>query len=96
MIGSAERLAATPLAGPARALTVLERGETGVIASSCSAGTMHAHTRFHTVEILDGELVVTPLGARGKPLLRWATGIDATWLGERCSCGSDLPGIALP
>ena len=67
-----------------------------MIASSCEAGIMHAHTRSHAVEIVDGELVVSPLGARGKPLLRWATHIDAEWLGESCSCGSDLPGIALP
>ena len=69
----------------ARALTVLELPETGVVASSCAAGTMHAHTRSHVVEIVDGALVVTPLGARGKPLLRWATRIEAAWLGERCT-----------
>ena len=57
---------------------------------------MHAHTRSHVVEIVDGALVVTPLGARGKPLLRWATQIEAAWLGERCTCGSDLPGIVVP
>ena len=47
------------------------------------------------VEIVDGELVVTPLGARALPLLRFATGISAAWLGEPCPCGSDLPGLFL-
>ena len=37
--------------------------------------------------------MVTPLGARGKPLLRWATRIEAAWLGETAGCGSDLPGL---
>jgi len=95
VVGSAARLAGSRH-GSARALTVLELPETGVVASSCAAGTMHAHTRSHVVEIVDGALVVTPLGARGKPLLRWATRIEAAWLGERCTCGSDLPGIVVP
>jgi hypothetical protein len=92
VIGSAGRLAASPHDN-ARALTVLEPAQTGVVASSCSVGTMHAHTRSHVVEMVDGELVVTPLGARAMPLLRWATRIEAAWLGEPCSCGSELPGI---
>jgi hypothetical protein len=94
VVGSAARLADSGH-GSARALTVLELPETGVVASSCTAGTMHAHTRSHVVEIVDGELVVTPLGARGKPLLRWATHIGAELLGESCSCGTDLPGIVV-
>ena len=95
VVGSTGRLAGSRH-GSARALTVLELAETGVVASSCAAGTMHAHTRSHVVEIVDGALVVTPLGARGKPLLRWATQVDAAWLGESCACGSDLPGIVVP
>lgn len=94
VIGSAGRLAASRH-GNARALTVLEPAETGVVASSCSVGTMHAHARSHVVEIVDGELVVTPLGARAMPLLRWAAGIEAAWLGKPCSCGSELPGIVV-
>ena len=77
-------------------LTVLEPPSTGVVASSCSAGTMHAHTGAHVVEIVDGELVVTPLGARARPLLRWASGIEASWLDGPCSCGSELPGLEVP
>ena len=94
VVGSTERLEGTQL-GDARALAVLDRAETGVIASSCTVGTMHGHTVSHAIEIVDGELVVTPFGARAMPLLRWATGIEAAWLEEPCSCGSGLPGIAV-
>ena len=83
-------------AGDARALVVLDHPATGVVASSCSAGTMHAHTRSHVVEIVGRELVLTPLGARARPLLRWASGIEARWLDEPCPCGSDLPALELP
>jgi hypothetical protein len=93
-IGPAERLSTSQL-GSARALIVLGYAETGVVASSCTAGTMHAHTRSHVVEIVDGELVVTPLGARALPLLRWSTGTKATWLAEPCPCGTALPGLLL-
>ena len=94
VIGSPGRLGASRH-GNARVLTVLDPGETGVLASSCGVGTMHAHTRSHVVEVVDGELVVTPLGARARPLLRWATGIETAWLGEPCRCGSELPGIVV-
>ena len=79
----------------ARSVAVVALPETGIIASSCSAGTLHAHTGSHVVEIARGELVVTPLGARALPLLRLATGIQAAWLGQPCACGSDLPGLAV-
>ena len=95
VIGSDERLAGSRGGGP-RCLTVLERAETGVIASSCPKDTMHAHTHAHVVEIAGGQLVVTPLGCRAKPLLRFATHIDAAWREEPCSCGSDLRGLVLP
>jgi hypothetical protein len=91
-------LAGAPEVDPprnARVLTVLEPPATGVVASSCGAGTMHAHTGAHVVEIVDGKLVITPLGARARPLLRWASGIEARWLDEPCSCGSELPGLDL-
>ena len=54
-------------------------------------------TRAHTSSrSSDGELVLTPLGARARPLLRWASGIEARWLDEPCPCGSDLPALELP
>ena len=78
-----------------RVVTVLELPETGVVASPCGEGTLHAHTGSHLVEIEAGELVVTPLGARAVPLLRFATGIEAAWIGEPCPCGSSLPTLRL-
>ena len=53
--------------------------------------------RSHVVEIVDGELVVTPLGARGPaaPALGDA-GSRRAWLDEPCPCGSDLPALELP
>ena len=82
---------ARPLGGGARALDVVELPEAGVVGSSCPFGRMHAHTPSHVIEINDGALVVTPLGARALPLLRFATGIGADWLGQPCPCGSELP-----
>jgi len=87
---------AGPLPEGARSIDVIALPETGIVASSCPAGALHAHTGSHIVEIVGGELVVTPLGARALPLLRFATGIEAAWLGQPCPCGSDLPGLALP
>ena len=73
----------------------LELPETGVVASPCAHGTLHAHATSHVVEIVDGELVVTPLGARAVPLLRFGTGIRAAWADGPCACGSDLPALRL-
>jgi phenylacetate-coenzyme A ligase PaaK-like adenylate-forming protein len=56
---------------------------------------LHALTESHVVEIVDGELVVTPLGASAAPVLRLATGIRAAWANEACACGSDLPVLVL-
>jgi ketosteroid isomerase-like protein len=86
---------AGPLPEGARGVAVVALPETGIVASSCTAGTLHAHTESHVVEIAGGELVVTPLGARAMPLLRLATGIQAAWLGAPCACGSDLPGLVV-
>jgi ketosteroid isomerase-like protein len=86
---------APPLPEGARSVTVVALPETGIIASSCTAGTLHAHTESHVVEIAGGRLVVTPLGARAMPLLRLVTGIEAAWLGNACACGSDLPGLTV-
>jgi len=85
-----------PLPEGARGVTVVMLPETGIVASSCTAGTLHAHTGSHVVEIAGGELVVTPLGARAVPLLRLVTGTRAAWLGAPCACGSDLPGLTVP
>ena len=87
--------AAVGAPGSARVLKVLDLPATGVVASACSAGTMHAHTGAHVVEIVDGSLVLTPLGARARPLLRFASGIEARLLEAPCSCGSELPTLEL-
>jgi ketosteroid isomerase-like protein len=76
-------------------LGALDLPETGVVVSPCASGTLHAHTESHVIEILDDELVVTPLGARAAPVLRLATGIRAAWAEQPCSCGSELPALAL-
>ena len=80
--------------------------ESGVVASACPQGDgMHVYSDAHVVEILDletgepvsrgepGELVVTPLGRRGLPLLRYATGDVTAWSDGPCACGSGLPRI---
>jgi ketosteroid isomerase-like protein len=82
-------------AGAARTVSTLERPEAGMLASTCSVGTIHAHTGSHIIEIEDGELVVTPLGARALPLLRYGTGIGASWLVTGCTCDSELPALIL-
>jgi ketosteroid isomerase-like protein len=53
----------------------LETPETGVFAVRAADGSFHALTDAQVVERVDGELVVTPLGRRGLPLLRFATGL---------------------
>ncbi len=59
----------------------LETPETGVFAVRVADGIFEALADAQVVEIFDGELVVTPLGRRGTPLLRYATGIRATAAG---------------
>jgi ketosteroid isomerase-like protein len=69
---------------------------TGAIAAACERRHgHHAFTDAHIVEIVGGELLVTPLGRRGTPLLRYATGHHADWADGPCSCGSELPRIVL-
>ena len=72
---------------------LLGRPETGVFAASCGRS-LHA-LESAIVEIEDGELLVTPLGRRGSPLLRFAPGIRARWVEGPCPCGSDLPRVEL-
>lgn len=78
-----------------RTLDVLSWPETGPVAVACGRGEgHHVLADGHVVEIVDGELLVTPLG-RGEPLLRFAPGVRATWLEGACACGSPLPRIAV-
>jgi hypothetical protein len=78
------------------AAAFVETPETGVIAAPCTRRDgLHVFADAHIVEIVDGEVLVTPLGRRGTPLLRYATGHLADWADDPCSCGSELPGIVL-
>lgn len=66
-----------PTASPRRVLAgvdFLETPETGVFAVRSADG-FEALRDAHVVERIDGEIVVTPLGRRGLPLLRFATGV---------------------
>jgi ketosteroid isomerase-like protein len=75
--------------------TLLGRPETGVFAAACGEGAALHALESSVVEIVEGELLVTPLGRRGAPLLRLATGIHARWLDGSCPCGSSLPRLSL-
>jgi ketosteroid isomerase-like protein len=71
---------------------VVETVPTGAIAARCTQRKgHHVFTDAHIVEIVDGEMLVTPLGRRGTPLLRYETGHRASWLQGACACGSELP-----
>src|SRR5581483_4681287 len=74
-------------------LEVLERPETGVVAAACGEGGLHVLEEGHEVELVGGELVVTPLGRRALPLRRYATGVRAARVEGDCACGSPLPRI---
>ncbi len=71
--------------------------ETGVVAAACGHGHWLHVLESQYVEIgEDGRLLVTPLGRRGAPLLRYATGRRARfWLDSACPCGSTLPRLEL-
>jgi ketosteroid isomerase-like protein len=72
---------------------LLGRPVTGVFAASCGQS-LHA-LESHIVEIEEGEVLVTPLGRRGAPLLRYATGIRARWIDGPCACGRELHRLEL-
>ena len=78
--------------------------EFGLIASECEAGTLHVNTAGVHVEILDGDapalpgtsgrVVITGLGCRVMPLVRYETGDVAMALEPApCGCGRGLPGL---
>lgn len=72
-------------------LDVLWWPATGPVAAACGRGEgYHVLADGHHVELVDGELLVTPLGRR-VPLLRYAPGVHAAWLPGGCRCGSELP-----
>ena len=75
---------------------------TGVVAAACGQGDGLHVLPSQIVEITKpagapvepgepGELLVTPLGRRGAPLLRFAVGARGAFLEGACPCGSALP-----
>jgi hypothetical protein len=74
-----------------RTLDVLTFPATGPVAIGCGRGEgLHVLAAGHVVELVAGELLVTPLGLE-TPLLRYAPGVAAEWVDGPCPCGSPLP-----
>jgi ketosteroid isomerase-like protein len=76
---------------------------TGAVAAACAPGSaaLHVFDR-HLIEVVDengspvadgveGEILVTPLGRRGAPLLRFAPGARGSLSHAPCSCGRSGP-----
>jgi phenylacetate-CoA ligase len=69
--------------------------EAGPYAYPCTHGGLHIDEAQFAYEIVDGELLVTPLGRTGFPVLRYRTGDVVLDTDERCPGGHDdrwLPG----
>jgi phenylacetate-CoA ligase len=69
--------------------------EAGPYAYPCTHGGLHIDEAQFAYEIVDGELLVTPLGRTGFPVLRYRTGDVVLNTDERCPGGHDdrwLPG----
>ncbi|GGM13706.1 hypothetical protein GCM10010129_67190 [Streptomyces fumigatiscleroticus] len=74
--------------------------ETGTLAATCPAGSLHLLTHAHYFELTDGErvtplpadgtgrLVVTPLNLHARPLLRLDTGDEVEVSSDRCDCAT--------
>jgi phenylacetate-CoA ligase len=75
------------------------------IASECSHGRLHANTDWLILEPVDerhrpvppghasATTLLTHLGNRTQPILRYDLGDQITWCAEPCDCGSPLPVI---
>jgi phenylacetate-CoA ligase len=69
--------------------------EAGPYAYPCTHGGLHIDETHFAYEIVDGELLVTPLGRTGFPVLRYRTGDVVLNTDERCPGGHEdrwLPG----
>ena len=66
---------------------------TSFVAHSCDGGRFHVDEGVHA-EVVDGELVLTPLGA-DDPVLRYASGVRARPGGGSCPCGVAGPTLLL-
>jgi hypothetical protein len=66
---------------------------TSFVAGACAAGRMHCDQGV-IAEVIDGRLVLTPLGVDA-PVLRYASGVRAGPLPASCPCGGPGMGIEL-
>ncbi len=100
VLGGAQRAAITEAFG-APVQNEYGCGEVGPIAYECPAGTLHVLSDNVIVETVGpngvrvgpgeaGEILVTDLGNRATPLIRYRIG-DFGALGDRCECGRSLP-----
>lgn len=76
--------------------------EAGLVAFTCPAGELHLLETEHVAEAVDpaggtpvppgqeGELVLTPLGPRAVPLVRYRTGLRVALEPGPCPCGRTL------
>lgn len=80
--------------------------EGGMLDGGSELRVMHGQPHLTYLEVVDpatgrhvadgeyGEIVITPLGTEAAPLIRFATGDRARYLGfEHCSCGRPFPGL---
>jgi phenylacetate-coenzyme A ligase PaaK-like adenylate-forming protein len=69
--------------------------EAGIVATACATdGGYRVEHDAVVVEIIDGEIVVTPLDNFALPLFRYRTGDRGAWL-PPCGCGRSEPRLAL-
>lgn len=91
----------------AGAYTSSDAGIMGYQCDHCPPGVYHVPTAFQLLEIMNfetgepaapgekGEVVVTNLGRRSTPIIRYRLGDMASWVGEPCACGDPNPLIRL-
>lgn len=65
--------------------------EAGVVGTACLTGGYHVARRSVYLEVISGEIVVTPLNNTASVLIRYCTGDKGEWLNGPCSCGRSEP-----
>ncbi|MEZ0074833.1 phenylacetate--CoA ligase family protein [Planotetraspora sp. GP83] len=67
--------------------------EVGIVATECPAAAYAYHCEQESchIEILDGDVLVTPLTNRAMPLIRYRSGDRARWLEGGCRCDRAAP-----
>lgn len=69
--------------------------EVGIAGSECPDGGYHLEPESVHGEIVDDEVILTPLANRAMPLLRYRTGDRARWLPADCGCRHPGPRLEL-